>query len=195
MTQQRVSPVSITSILPATVTLSVQGALGQSFDLMQWKNNAGGVLGYISNGGAIGTYGRLEVGGFFSTAAQSTTQTLAADRIGAIIRGASAMTADLQQWQNSAGTVLSRVDNAGNIISLSDSNQMYRLNVTDLLTCGINFRLNAGQSLGSGSRVMALGNALTVPSVNPTNGGILYVEAGALKYRGSSGTVTTIANA
>jgi len=26
-------------------------------------------------------------------------------------------------------------------------------------------------------------------------GGILYVEGGALKYRGSSGTVTTIANA
>jgi hypothetical protein len=29
----------------------------------------------------------------------------------------------------------------------------------------------------------------------PTGGGILYVESGALKYKGSSGTVTTIANA
>jgi hypothetical protein len=28
-----------------------------------------------------------------------------------------------------------------------------------------------------------------------TGGGILYVDAGALKYRGSSGTVTTIAPA
>jgi hypothetical protein len=34
-----------------------------------------------------------------------------------------------------------------------------------------------------------------VPTNNPTGGGLLYVEAGALKYRGSSGTVTTIANA
>jgi hypothetical protein len=29
----------------------------------------------------------------------------------------------------------------------------------------------------------------------PTGGGVLYVDAGALKYKGSSGTVTTIANA
>ena len=35
----------------------------------------------------------------------------------------------------------------------------------------------------------------TAPGSNPTNGGYLYVESGALKYRGSSGTVTTIANA
>ena len=32
----------------------------------------------------------------------------------------------------------------------------------------------------------------TAPTTNLTGGGILYVEAGALKYRGSSGTVTTI---
>jgi hypothetical protein len=35
----------------------------------------------------------------------------------------------------------------------------------------------------------------TGPISNPTNGGYLYVAAGALKYRGSSGTITTIANA
>jgi hypothetical protein len=32
----------------------------------------------------------------------------------------------------------------------------------------------------------------TAPTTNLTGGGILYVEAGALKYRGSSGTITTI---
>jgi hypothetical protein len=42
---------------------------------------------------------------------------------------------------------------------------------------------------------MFISNAGTVPSTNPTGGGILYTEGGALKYRGSSGTVTTIANA
>jgi hypothetical protein len=35
----------------------------------------------------------------------------------------------------------------------------------------------------------------TAPAANLTGGGILFVEAGALKYRGSSGTVTTIAPA
>jgi hypothetical protein len=34
-----------------------------------------------------------------------------------------------------------------------------------------------------------------VPTTNPSGAGILYVESGALKYRGTSGTVTTIANA
>jgi len=38
-------------------------------------------------------------------------------------------------------------------------------------------------------------NTTDVPSTNPIGGGVLYVQAGALKYRGSSGTVTTIANA
>ena len=32
----------------------------------------------------------------------------------------------------------------------------------------------------------------TAPTVNLAGGGILYVESGALKYRGSSGTITTI---
>lgn len=39
-----------------------------------------------------------------------------------------------------------------------------------------------------------MGN-VTAPATNPTAGGILYVESGALKYRGSSGTVTQIAAA
>ncbi len=52
-----------------------------------------------------------------------------------------------------------------------------------------------GSSFGSGTMVMFIANATAVPSTNPTGGGVLYVEAGALKYRGSSGTVTTIANA
>lgn len=57
------------------------------------------------------------------------------------------------------------------------------------------FMLASSGSYGSGSGVLFLGNATTAPTTNPTGGGILYVEAGALKFRGSSGTVTTIANA
>lgn len=46
-----------------------------------------------------------------------------------------------------------------------------------------------------GAKVIYIANASTVPASNPSGGGVLYVESGALKYRGSSGTVTTIANA
>ena len=48
---------------------------------------------------------------------------------------------------------------------------------------------------GSGKIVIGIANATTVPSTNPTGGGVLYCEGGALKYRGSSGTITTIAAA
>jgi hypothetical protein len=50
-------------------------------------------------------------------------------------------------------------------------------------------------SFGGGDGVIGLANAATVPSSNPSGGGVLYAEAGALKWRGSGGTVTTIAPA
>jgi hypothetical protein len=55
--------------------------------------------------------------------------------------------------------------------------------------------INGMTSLGGGVGIVAIANATTVPTSNPTGGGLLYVEGGALKYRGSSGTVTTIASA
>jgi hypothetical protein len=45
------------------------------------------------------------------------------------------------------------------------------------------------------SGVLGITNAAGLPTSNPVNGGIVYVEEGSLKYRGSSGTVTTIAPA
>lgn len=53
-----------------------------------------------------------------------------------------------------------------------------------------------GNSYGASSvGVIGIANATAIPTGNPTNGGVLYVEAGALKYRGSSGTITTLGNA
>jgi hypothetical protein len=46
----------------------------------------------------------------------------------------------------------------------------------------------------SAAKVIGIANG-TAPSTSPAGMGQLYVEAGALKYRGSSGTITTIANA
>lgn len=57
-----------------------------------------------------------------------------------------------------------------------------------------NIMLNT-TALGGGTGVLAMLNASVVPTSNPASGGVLYIEAGALKYRGSSGTITTIAAA
>lgn len=49
--------------------------------------------------------------------------------------------------------------------------------------------------VGGGVGVMGIGNVVVAPSTTPAGGGILYVEGGALKWKGSSGTVTTVAPA
>ncbi len=47
----------------------------------------------------------------------------------------------------------------------------------------------------TGDGIIYIANAATAPTANSVSGGILYVEAGALKYRGTSGTTTTLGNA
>lgn len=62
---------------------------------------------------------------------------------------------------------------------------------------GAGHRANLGLNMvrfGEGAGVFALANCAT-PPISNIAGGIFYVEDGALKYRGSAGTVTTIASA
>lgn len=71
-----------------------------------------------------------------------------------------------------------------------NTNSTERMRFDSLGNVGIGtavFGTNANRTLG-------LANG-TAPTTSPAGMGQIYVEAGALKYRGSSGTVTTIANA
>jgi hypothetical protein len=52
-----------------------------------------------------------------------------------------------------------------------------------------------GGGFGGGKGVIAIKNVSVAPPGMPADGGILFVAGGALKYKGSSGTVTTIASA
>lgn len=80
------------------------------------------------------------------------------------------------------------------IYSASGSVFMYAASAEVLRLEGAGISLGGGAGdYGSGSKVVFIPNAVTVPTTNPVGGGILYVQAGALKYRGSSGTVTTLA--
>jgi hypothetical protein len=63
------------------------------------------------------------------------------------------------------------------------------------LAAGGNIGIRTKSQFGGGQGVIAMANASVAPSANPAGGGILYVEDGALKYRGSTGTVTVIASA
>ena len=159
---------------------------------------------------------------------------------GLVIRGAASQTADLQQWQNSSGTVLASIGSGGwasfvgggvNITGGSAvivTNNIYSVYgaivagglpdpapaqlaslVRAATTIGLIVRGYASQSANltewqnsAGTKLAAvtkdawleLGSS-TAPAANSGVGGYLYVEGGALKFRGSSGTVTTIANA
>jgi len=67
--------------------------------------------------------------------------------------------------------------------------------VVQRLAAGGNIGFRTSSQFGAAQGVIAIANAAVAPSVNPSNGGILYVENGALKYRGSEGTITVIAPA
>jgi hypothetical protein len=58
-----------------------------------------------------------------------------------------------------------------------------------------NVGIGVTSAFGNGVKVIGIANATTVPNADPSGGGVLYVEGGALKYRGSNGTITTIAPA
>ena len=52
-------------------------------------------------------------------------------------------------------------------------------------------RIEEGNNGTVGAHIF-IPNLTTAPTGNPTGGGYMYVEGGALKYRGSSGTITTL---
>jgi hypothetical protein len=79
----------------------------------------------------------------------------------------------------------------GTTLNVTNSSNDSRLLVVDNGNIGI----SVISAFGNGVKVIGISNATTVPNANPSGGGVLYVEAGALKYRGSSGTITTIAPA
>jgi hypothetical protein len=72
---------------------------------------------------------------------------------------------------------------------------LFQNNAAIVRLLGSNMGLRTTDCGASAVGCFGIANATTVPTGAPAGGGVIYVEAGALKYRGSSGTVTTIANA
>ena len=84
---------------------------GQTANLQEWQDSAGGVLAQIYSSGAFGTSGRVIVNG--ATGARLDVSTTTTTSVGIGIRGVASQTGDLQQWQNSAGTVIARIEPSG----------------------------------------------------------------------------------
>lgn len=83
-------------------------------------------------------------------------------------------------------------------IGVSNGNQSVKIGVNNSGTIEVTQFADlgiGGLSLGGGQGVVFLTNAGTIPTSNPTGGGILYSTGGALHWLGSSGTDTIIAPA
>mgnify|MGYP000515944570 FL=1 len=85
---------------------------------------------------------------------------------------------------------------AGELETGSDKLYIHNDNSSNPLIHGEFDKRNLGintKDYGSGQGVLSLADAAVVPTSNPTGGAVMYVENGAPKFRGSSGTVMIVA--
>jgi hypothetical protein len=103
-----------------------------------------------------------------------------------IVRAAGTTGANLMEFQRSSdGATRTRISPTGQLVTLET-----------LYAAGTGLQVGGTSgTFGGGSGVLGITNAGTAPTTNPVGGGVLYAEAGALKWRGPSGFVTTIAQA
>ena len=194
----------------AATVFVVRGMASQAGNLQSWQDSAGTVLASVtSNGSILGRYvGATGTPYFdFTNTNQLVLMTSDAARIGMQVRGAASQSANLTQWQNNSGTVLASIDangafstsgtitTSGNLSLSGGTGNIIGSGGLACMNLGSSRNIQLGSATGSyggGAVVIGIANASTVPTSNATGGGILYVESGALKYRGSSGTVTTL---
>jgi hypothetical protein len=91
----------------------IRGAAGQTANLQEWQDSSGGVKVSVNSGGVLVT----NVGTYFTGNGSSASQSVSgsASTVGAVVRGAAGQTANLQEWQNSAGTAVAKVDATGTL--------------------------------------------------------------------------------
>lgn len=98
----------VVSASASNIGLYVRGASSQTANLQEWQSSTGSVWASVDKDA------KFVIGG----SSQSPLGTLtvvpsSAATIGQVVRGAASQTANLQEWQDSAGTVLTGVNSSG----------------------------------------------------------------------------------
>jgi hypothetical protein len=148
-------------VIGATTTVGavIRAATSQSADLTQWQDSAGTNLARVKSDGTIltnyldsvsqnGAYLQLQANAGILINGRATAG------VTLITRAVASQTADIQQWQNSAGTVLARVDSSGNIVASAAN-----FSTSNNFLAGVSF----GSTSGTGTRLY----------VNTPNSGLL----------------------
>jgi hypothetical protein len=109
------------------VPLTIKGATSQSASLTAWQNSAGSLVATMSPAGDLALYGNgitsgdHRVGTATYLSATLNVITRATTEKGLVIRGQASQTANLQEWQNSSGTITARVTSSGEIQSITNA--------------------------------------------------------------------------
>ena len=216
--------VSIINTSNGIVGLLVKGGIAQTADLQQWQDSSGTVLTKISPSGNIifgsqylsvsdaSAYGRLQLqnggtnqtllypysGGFVISNQGVTGMTIVK------VKGTSGQTGDLQQWQNSSGTILGSISSSGNQLvgSATQAGKIYNTNSSGVesVTSPLTVRgTAAGQNLielwayGKDALISnAVGNGTSVVYTTTITHGYAvndWVVVGGISHTGGSGSL------
>ena len=120
---------TITAASASTKPLILKGAASQSANYLEIQNSSGTAIAYINSVGSFittdsitATGSVLATNGVYANTgyigAEISAKPFLSTIVGIIVRAATSQTADLQQWQNSSGTVLAKVDASGSVTAV-----------------------------------------------------------------------------
>ena len=126
------APAIITSSAVNSVPLTIKGIASQSSNLQTWQNSSGSVVASVNSSGDIKTYygGYVRSSVFTDYNDNGDHPYLSFSRAGVggislinrnssdgavVVKAATSQSANLQEWQNSSGTVLSNINSFGSV--------------------------------------------------------------------------------
>ncbi|MFY7883676.1 MAG: hypothetical protein ACOVOV_02390, partial [Dolichospermum sp.] len=153
----------------------------QIMGIRSGANNSGALTFWTWNAGTAGERMRITSGGAITTGGLTDGYLTATNRGNITIYGSTDSILSLRSGASGAGYFY----HTGTHLEIYNTNSGYIKFATE----------NAEVLRLTKEAWLYIQNRTAAPAANPVTGGYLYCESGALKYRGSSGTVTTIANA
>jgi hypothetical protein len=183
----------------------VRGATSQSANLQEWQDSAGTVLARVNPSGDI--FARIAYVGTSTNMGMLNVNTFATANVGIAVRGQASQTADLQQWQNSAGTVLVDISAEGVLEAplvqnaqtgttyttvLSDAGKLVELNNASAITVTVPTNATAAYKIGTQINLLQTGaGQVTVAGTS----GVTVNATPGLKLRAQWSSATLIKRA
>lgn len=194
--------------------LVIRAAASPTVSIQEWQNSSGTVLANIDSTGRFlstrpfRTDDVITAGSQTATLGQISAISSTSSRIGLVVQGAASQTANLQEWQDSAGTIKSYIASDGSFSSSMDAtinsltigrgggNQISNvaIGLAALLsnTTGVGntqIGLSSGQNITTGSYNVGVGNYTNLSLTTGTTNTSIGTSAGSTITTGSNITV------